>query len=737
MPDRNDAGDAVEPLWPSDDRDTQGTTGAGEDGSTDELPVPNVTAPDAPTGDSAVAHPTPDESATVRVPLPERPERPSFGARDWFGRPVERPDHDSRQRPGEHAAPSPASPPGRPAPPPQPQGQVPPAVAHAPPMRIEPTGELRPAPATTATSPHQHPPQPPRPGPTPAPPGPAGHAGPGSHAGAAHGAGDLEATAYPEPGVATPPAGGPEWDAASETRLPPDRHPAPDRHSASGAPDPTGQQHAADPAGEPDPRQGAGVQEPAVQEPAVQERVEQRPRRRRRGLLVGALALVLVVAVGVVLALPDVSNRLGLPWAPNAPKADPPAPVAVTRVLHGPGSDAPAPTPAGVAGVLDPLAGAPALGTLTGRVVDPATGSVLWERSPHEVRTPASTTKVLVAAAALLAVDHGLRLPTRVVAGDQPGTVVLVAGGDVTLSSLPSGRTGAYPGAAHLDDLVEQVRASGADVDTVRLDLSAFAGPEVASGWAPEDVPSTYMAEVRPAMLDGGRADPTNAKSMRVADPAGRLAGELAERLGARAGEPTTAPPGATVLGEVRSAPLTELVDQMLTMSDNLLADVIARQVAVATGNEPSFAGGAKATIEVLGANGFDVSGLELSDGSGLSVHNRVSATLLSELLAVAAAPDDSDPRTAKLRPLVGGLPVAGGSGTLAGRYRTDPSDGGRGWVRAKTGTLSGVNTLAGVVLDRDGRVLVFALMSAGSSLDVAQPALDTMAAALRECGCR
>ncbi|HEX8866844.1 MAG TPA: D-alanyl-D-alanine carboxypeptidase, partial [Lentzea sp.] len=75
--------------------------------------------------------------------------------------------------------------------------------------------------------------------------------------------------------------------------------------------------------------------------------------------------------------------------------------------------------------------------------------------------------------------------------------------------------------------------------------------------------------------------------------------------------------------------------------------------------------------------------------------------------------------------------------GTLAGRYGGNASAG-KGWVRAKTGTLTGVNALAGVVVDVDGRVLVFAFMSAsnGDPETAVRPALDVMAAALRGCGC-
>ncbi|HET8642999.1 MAG TPA: D-alanyl-D-alanine carboxypeptidase, partial [Pseudonocardiaceae bacterium] len=93
--------------------------------------------------------------------------------------------------------------------------------------------------------------------------------------------------------------------------------------------------------------------------------------------------------------------------------------------------------------------------------------------------------------------------------------------------------------------------------------------------------------------------------------------------------------------------------------------------------------------------------------------------------------------RGARLRPMVNGLPVAGGSGTLAERYLAGPSVPGRGHVRAKTGTLEGVNSLAGIVVDADGRLLVFALLSNGSTAATARPALDAIAAALRTCGCR
>ena len=83
------------------------------------------------------------------------------------------------------------------------------------------------------------------------------------------------------------------------------------------------------------------------------------------------------------------------------------------------------------------------------------------------------------------------------------------------------------------------------------------------------------------------------------------------------------------------------------------------------------------------------------------------------------------------------GLPVAGGDGTLEDRFGTGTASAGRGIVRAKTGTLTGVTALAGVVTTADGRLLVFATMSNGRSPADVRPRLDTFAATLGACGCR
>jgi hypothetical protein len=152
------------------------------------------------------------------------------------------------------------------------------------------------------------------------------------------------------------------------------------------------------------------------------------------------------------------------------------------------------------------------------------------------------------------------------------------------------------------------------------------------------------------------------------------------------------------------SAPFPVLVEHMMRSSDNVLAEALAREVALVRGGDPTFDGAAEQTLEALRQAGFDPSGVVLEDGSGLSKLDRVPARLLGELVAAAAAPAEGEDDVEFLRPIITGLPVAGGDGTLDDRFGTaSDAAAGRGTVRAKTGTLTGVSSLAGVVVDADG----------------------------------
>ncbi|MFC6088068.1 D-alanyl-D-alanine carboxypeptidase/D-alanyl-D-alanine-endopeptidase [Saccharothrix lopnurensis] len=490
---------------------------------------------------------------------------------------------------------------------------------------------------------------------------------------------------------------------------------------------------------QPPPPAGAGKEIKSEPEPApepITEREEPAPptrRRKRPFVLAAAVLLVLALAGAAVVG----TQRGWFDRTPAATTAAPAPPAPVTMAVRGVGPDGERPTPAGVRSALaGPLADGP-LAPLTGTVIDPANRQVLWNQGETTPATPASTTKILVAAAALLVLDHTDQLSTKVVRGTQPGTVVLVGGGDPTLSPLPVGQPTVYPNAPTLDDLVAQVKAaSPGQVTQVLYDASRYTGPGMAPGWDPADVPNGYISPIQPLMLSGGRSDPTFLDIRRTETPAADTATALAQRLGVPSVAAGAAPEGAEVLGEVRSVPVDQLVENMMQLSDNVLGETLSREVAIARGAEPSFAGGAQAVRDVLVENGFDLTGATFVDGSGLSPNNKLPSRLLADLLAAAAGPDTADPKTAKLRPVLTALPVAGGSGTLAGRF-TEQGTGGRGWVRGKTGTLTSVNSLAGVVLDTDGRLLVFAFMSLSNQNTLGvRGGLDELAAALRTCGC-
>lgn len=231
--------------------------------------------------------------------------------------------------------------------------------------------------------------------------------------------------------------------------------------------------------------------------------------------------------------------------------------------------------------MLDRLVAAGGLGRFGGTVLDAETGQVLWSRDESRALVPGSTAKLLTGAAALLALPPTQRLSTRVVAGPTPDSVVLVGAGDPTLSALPTGKASVYPGAPRLDVLAEAVRAaSTTPVKTVLYDVSRYTGDALAPGWLPADVLGGFVAPIVPTMLDGGRIDPTKQDGSRLAMPARAVAQGLAQRLGVATDTVNTgtAPAGAAVLGEVTSVPFSELVEQMLRNSDNVLAEVLARR---------------------------------------------------------------------------------------------------------------------------------------------------------------
>lgn len=456
---------------------------------------------------------------------------------------------------------------------------------------------------------------------------------------------------------------------------------------------------------------------------------------RGRGLAwrigVAVVAVLLLVAGLIAAAL---ATDVGDDMRDAVVEADEPTVPEPSPGLVPAGGAAPL-DPAALARRLEPLATTPAVGDLTGRVVDDETGQVLWERRPDAPRVPASTAKLLTAVAALSRLPSDKRVDTVLAEGTEPGTLVVVPGGDPTMSAgAESGPL--FPGSATLTEAADVVRHGGLHPERIVVDPGPYTGPDMGPGWSPVEIAAGNLAPVQPWMLDAGRIDPAEVYSPRHAEPALAAGRALSDELGvdparvAVSGDPVAT---AHELGRVHSAPLIDRLRSMLEHSDNVLAEAICREVAL--DREPDrkadFAGGTRAVVDTLADSGVDMSDVRLADCSGMSSESRISATVLTDVLRLAAAPDASR----EMRDLLDALPVAGATGTLSGRYE-GPSEPGAGWVRAKTGTLTGTSALAGTVTDAGGRSMSFALLARGTSPADARPVLDRIASELRVCDC-
>ncbi|GAA2233543.1 D-alanyl-D-alanine carboxypeptidase/D-alanyl-D-alanine-endopeptidase [Streptomyces nogalater] len=383
-----------------------------------------------------------------------------------------------------------------------------------------------------------------------------------------------------------------------------------------------------------------------------------------------------------------------------------------------------APDAQAVSDALEPLLDTPALGGgHTAAVVDVTTGERLYDADAGKALVPASTTKIATAVAALSALGPDHRLTTRTALEPDTRELVLVGGGDPTLTARARG--GGWASLRTLAaDTAKALRERGIHKITLSYDTTLFTGPAL----HPIGV-NDNLAPVSALTADEGRTDGSSSGPViRVGDPAADAALRFAGFL--KDAGITTTPPGpskastrAQTLARVSSPPLSALVERMLTNSDNDIAEALARHTALAGGRPASFAGGAEAIATQLRGLGLPMAGAVFRDGSGLDRADRLTADLLTGLLVRAADPDRPG-----LRPVLTGLPVAGFTGTLSNRY----ADGASGVVRAKTGTLTGVNALAGTVVDDTGHLLAFAFLASGTTDPAqAQETLDKAATAL------
>ncbi|HWJ81882.1 MAG TPA: D-alanyl-D-alanine carboxypeptidase/D-alanyl-D-alanine-endopeptidase [Nocardioides sp.] len=480
----------------------------------------------------------------------------------------------------------------------------------------------------------------------------------------------------------------------------------------------------------------------------------------RRGALKwlsALLVLALVVAGGVAWRLGYVDDWLdrlgGDDAAPGPADVAPPPDVDIPPIVRPPDLARPADGSArldedAIARAVRGYLGDKDLGRHVLAAVAPLDGSGVTYRLGSGLATPASTTKVVTSTAALflLGPDHTFDTTTVLQGRGAHRQLVLVGGGDPFLLSSQDAAWGTSTPATYAPDkadvttlarrTAQQLRGDG--VTRVRLgyDDSLFTGPSVNPHWEPGYVPDGVVSPITSLWVDEGR-DPSGYG--RVSDPslaaAQVFAGALRRAGITVLGEPehTVADQAASDVASVSSPPLAQIVQRLIEVSDNEAAEVLLRHVGIAQEGEGSFAGGQEGVRRVLRANGVDMAGSVLYDGSGLSRDDRMAPDLLLDVLRLAA--DEKQP---DLRAVVSSLPVAAYTGSLADRMDHGPAAG-RGRVRAKTGTLTGVSSLAGIAVDLDGDLMVFVLMAdkiPPPRSGLAQTAMDDAADALGACHC-
>lgn len=379
------------------------------------------------------------------------------------------------------------------------------------------------------------------------------------------------------------------------------------------------------------------------------------------------------------------------------------------------------------AAVAKPLANRVFNGEVSFLAVDPISGDVLVEHDA-KARTPASTAKVLTvwAALELLGPDHRFVTTVR----QQDSEITLVGGGDPYLTAKPSKRAHEN---ANLRTLAKKVaKKIGREPVTLRADTSLFAGPVASSTW-----PDSYVPAVTRPVQSLGLSPAPDPFPAPEANPSGTALDAFAMEL-RRAGVRVKAvskergPAQGQVIAKVNSASLDQIGKRVLVVSDNAASEILLRHIALAAGEEPSFTGGTAGLTKTLRKHAISTDGLELHDGSGLSRENRIApATLTGALVAASKSP--------RAETLVTGMPIAGLRGTLERRFGANTAVNGRGLVRAKTGSLTGVTALAGWAVTKQGHPIAFAIIADGiDGLPMGRPetAVDRVAAALANCAC-
>ena len=327
-------------------------------------------------------------------------------------------------------------------------------------------------------------------------------------------------------------------------------------------------------------------------------------------------------------------------------------------------------------------------------VYDLTADSAIYCQGEKQTLRPASTMKLVTAITAIDKLGGGYQFRTQLY---YTGTIERnILRGDLHC-------IGGMDPRFNNDDLrafVESIQKAGIDTIYGRLitDTSMKDDTRLGEGWCwDDDNPS-----LTPLLI--GKKDQFIERFLQELNDAGIMVVQDGEMTA----EPTK--------GKARNKPfihlcsrfhsLDQVLMRMLKESDNLYAESVLYQIAASGGVKNASAKDARQWINKLITRiGLNPGEYKFADGSGLSLYNYVSAELLVRLLRFAYHNQNI---YGQLYPA---LPIAGVDGTLEKRMKGTHTNGN---VRAKTGTLTGISSLAGYCTAANGHKLAFAIINQG-----------------------
>ena len=322
-------------------------------------------------------------------------------------------------------------------------------------------------------------------------------------------------------------------------------------------------------------------------------------------------------------------------------------------------------------------------------------GTRLVSVNPDIPLLPASNMKVVVAMVALDVLTPDFVFSTSLI-GKANGNAIdgdayLVGGGDPVLVTGNYPVTEPYPtfNFTRLENLFDALaqkgitRIGGSIIgDESRYDAERFS-PSLGLGIKGTEVGPLGALMVNDGVVSGNPIKPDN--------PALGAATEFTNTLQnngiAVSGSPKvgTAPQDLPVIAKIDSLPLSDIIAEMLTNSDNNTAELLVKEIGFAVSGVGSREAGLEAMKAKLVEWGIPLDVLQFFDGSGLDRGNRLTCNTLMTLLT----------RDGGFGPVGLGLATANQTGTLR-EVLVDTL--GAGKLRGKTGTLTGAKALSGFV---------------------------------------